>query len=173
MTYVSNGGSEFIILQQTGKDCVVQFTETGYVRRANIDNIRAGKVKDYYQRSVYGVGYLGEFARLSHWKRAKELWKNMIKRCYYEKDELGYFHKGTTVDPHWHCFANFVVDVVNLSNFDLWNQGSGYQLDKDLRVPGCNVYSPETCSFVTEFENKQAGKKDKKYIDGKWVTTIS
>ena len=168
-TFVSNGGDTFVVLDQHGKDCTIMFIETGYVRKANIDNARVGKVKDYYKKSVYGVGYLGEFVKVPHWKRAKELWKNMIKRCYYEKDTAGYMHKGTIVDPHWHCFANFVLDITNLPNFDKWDAKLGYQLDKDLLIPGCNVYSPDTCSFVTEFENKQAGKKDKKLINGVWV----
>ena len=94
----------------------------------------------------------------------------MIRRCYSETDPKGYFKKGTLVDPRWHCFADFLEDISKLDNFDRWLGKEGYQLDKDLRVPGSNVYSPETCSFVTEFENKQAGKLDKRKIDGEWLT---
>lgn len=171
-TFYSNAGLEFTILSQEGKQCVIQFKLTGSVRKANIDNIRAGKVRDLYQKTSYGVGWLGEYERTGYHVQAQQLWRNMIKRCYTD-DPKGYKAKGTVVDPRWHCFADFLKDLPSLPGFTHWLNREGYQLDKDLRVPGSNVYSPVTCSFVTEYENKQAGKSNKKLIDGKWVTTIS
>lgn len=168
----SNMGLEFTILSKEGKQCVVQFAETGSVRKANIDNINAGKVRDLYHKTSYGVGWLGEYARTGYHVQAQQLWRNMIKRCYTD-DPKGYKTKGTTVEPRWHCFANFLSDIAKLPNFDKWKNKEEYQLDKDLRIPGSNVYSFETCMFVTEEENKQAGKKSKKLIDGKWITPIS
>ena len=172
-TLKNNSGDLFVILQQTGKQCIVQFLETGYVRKANIDNIKAGKIKDLYKKTSYGVGFLGEYKRTGYHAQAQQLWRNMIKRCYYENDPKNYMAYGTTVDPRWHQFASFLEDLPTLDNFEKWLNKEGYQLDKDIKVPGSNVYSKETCSFVTEFENKQAGKKDKVLIDGVWVTTKS
>jgi len=169
-TFYSNSGLEFNLLSQEGKQCVIQFTGTGSVRRANIDNIKAGKVRDLYQKTSYGVGWLGEYERTGYHVQAQQLWRNMIKRCYTD-DPKGYKAKGTTVDPRWYCFADFLKDLPKLPNFNQWVDKRGYQLDKDLRVPEANVYSYETCSFVTEHENKQAGKLNKKLIDGYWVTT--
>jgi hypothetical protein len=159
--YTSNSGNEFVILSSSGEACVIQFTKTGYVRKALLSNIKNGKVRDLYAVSVYGVGYYGEFEKLDYWKQAKQLWQNMLKRCYCEKDTKGYFGR-VTVDPRWHCFANFLEDISKLNNFHKWLQGqvSGcdkYNLDKDFIVKGCNVYSRETCSFVTESENKADG----------------
>lgn len=168
----SNAGLEFNILKKDGKQCIIQFVETGSVRKANIDNIRAGKVRDLYQKTSYGVGWLGEYKRTGYHVQAQQLWRNMIRRCYTD-DPKGYKAKGTTVDPRWHCFATFLDDIPKLLNFNKWLNKEGYQLDKDLLVPDSNVYSFETCSFVTEFENKQAGKANKKLIDGNWVTTNS
>ena len=150
-TLKNNSGDLFVILQQTGKQCIVQFLETGYVRKANIDNIKAGKIKDLYKKTSYGVGFLGEYKRTGYHVQAQQLWRNMIKRCYYENDPKNYMAYGTTVDPRWHQFASFLEDLPTLDNFEKWLNKEGYQLDKDIKVPGSNVYSKETCSFVTEF----------------------
>lgn len=171
--YKTNSGCKFVILKQEGKQCIIQFLNTGSVRKANIDNVRVGKVRDLYEKTSYGVGYLGEYERNGYHVQAQQLWRNMIKRCYFKGDPKGYHSKGTTVDPSWHCFATFLKDISKLPNFDRWLNKDGYQLDKDILVPGSNVYSKETCSFVSEYENKQAGKLNKRLVDGKWVTTIS
>lgn len=165
-TLVSNSGKEFVVLSREGKSCIIQFTETGYVRKANIDNARTGKVKDLYSPSVYGVGYYGEFKKVSYWKQAKQLWQNMLKRCYCEADTKGYFGR-VTVDIRWHCFSNFLSDLPHLENFDKWISGQGdtsmkYNLDKDTIIDGCKVYSKETCRFITEYENKAAGARNGK-----------
>jgi len=164
--YVSNSGHEFVILSQQGKNCVIQFTKSGSVRKANIDNIRAGKVRDLYAPSVYGVGYFGEFEKVPYWKQAKQLWRNMMKRCYCEADTKGYYGR-CEVDPRWHSFSNFLKDIALLENFEGWLKGvnSGaakYNLDKDTLVEGCKVYSKETCRFITEYENKSAGARNGK-----------
>lgn len=165
-TLFSNSGKEFRVLSQKGKACIIQFVETGYVRTANIDNARVGKVRDLYAISVYGVGYYGEFLKTPFWKQAKQLWQNMLKRCYCEADSKGYYGK-VVVDPRWHCFSNFIEDLPKLNNFDNWLAGQSgnttkYNLDKDTIVEGCSVYSRETCQFITEYENKAAGAKNGK-----------
>jgi len=164
--YTTNAGNELTILKQEGKQCLIQFTNTGYIRTANIDNIRAGKVRDVFEVSVYGIGFYGEFTKTPYWKQAKQLWQNMLKRCYCEKDLKGYYGKAT-VARDWHCFSTFLTDLPKLKNFDLWLHGQRtsslkYNLDKDLVVAGCKTYSKETCQFITEYENKSAGARNGK-----------
>lgn len=171
MKFYSNSGCEFTILKQEGKQCTIQFTKTGSVRLANIDNIKAGKVRDLYEKTSYGIGYLGKYRRTGYHVEAQQLWRNMIKRCYYENDPKGYFEKGTKVDPRWHCFADFLEDIKFLDGFENWRNKENFQLDKDIKVPNCNVYSLDTCSFVPEKVNKQSGKLNKRKINGEWVTT--
>lgn len=170
-TFRSNNGLVFTILKKEGKQCTIQFLGTGSVRQANYDNIVAGKVRDVYQPSSYGVGYLGEYKRLPYTAQAQQLWRNMIKRCYFAGDPKGYVAKGTKVDPRWHNFASFLDDLPKLENFNRWLNKEGYQLDKDLRVPGANVYSFHTCSFVTEAENKAEGGRIGGKISRPRVTT--
>lgn len=158
----NNAGEDFIIMWKQGKTCVVQFKETGSSREALIDNVRAGKVRDKYARSCYGRGYQGEVPNVPYKKQANQLWRNMLKRCYCEKDTRGYYGKGVSVDERWLCFANFVEDLPKLKNFDKWLNGHKegqpkFNLDKDLKVEGNKVYSREMCDFVSEYENKSAG----------------
>lgn len=159
--YTNNSGKKLKVLRKNGKNCIIQFLDTGYTRQCNYQNIKAGKVTDPYAVSVYGVGYNGEFEKVHYWKQAKQLWKNMMKRCYSEKDPRGYFGRAF-VDSRWKCFANFLKDLPELENFDLWLKGQKensekYNLDKDLKIQGNKYYSKEACQFVTEFENKSAG----------------
>lgn len=151
MIFINNAGLELKIISKVGKKCIVQFTDTGSIRNANIDNIKAGKVKDLHSPSRYGVGYDGEFVKVSYWKKARDLWSNMLKRCYYEGDAKGYYGS-VVVDARWHCFANFLEDLPKLEGFNDWLNNKGMQLDKDKS--GTKVYSVLTCIFLTEFENK-------------------
>lgn len=166
--FVSNSGKEFVILSKQGKKCIIQFTETGTTRTALYDNLVKGKVRDYYAKTSYGVGYPGEFKKVSYWKQANQLWRNMLKRCYFQKDPRGYFGEAF-VDARWLCFANFLEDLPKLQNFDAWLKGQNgdaqkYNLDKDRICKGNKVYSRETCQFLTEFENKSDGGKNRQAI---------
>lgn len=160
--YQNNSGHWLTVLQRKGKDCLVQFDNTGYTRKANIDNVKAGKCKDPYEISLYGVGYYGEIDKSKdYWKRARQLWANMLKRCYTD-DPKGYKWKGVTVDDRWHCLANFIDDLPLLDGFDRWyknDPNDKMNLDKDTKVEGNIVYSRELCCFITEKQNKSLGAK--------------
>ncbi len=73
-----------------------------------------------------------------------QTWKNMLERCYCEK-----FHVrrpayiGCTVCKEWKEFGAFKTW------FDA-NHREGFQLDKDILVPGNKVYSPSRCIFVPQ-----------------------
>lgn len=163
--FTSNNSGDFRAVLKYGNKYLIQFLDTGYSCEVFIENAKKGKVRDPYKPSVYSRGYEGVFDKKKHpyWKQAKQLWCNMMKRCYSEKDPKGYFHKGVTVDDRWLCFANFLEDLPKLKNFSLWvnNGTTKYNLDKDLIVRGNKVYSKELCQFITEFENKSEGSKSK------------
>ena len=75
-------------------------------------------------------------------------WKNMLQRCYsakYQKKCPTYL--GCSVSEEW----------LRFSNFRRWMEEQDWeckQLDKDLLLEGNNVYSEETCVFVTQTVNK-------------------
>lgn len=159
----TNKSGKCIVLEKTGKSCIVQFLDTGFTKKALIDNVNAGKIRDPYAKTFFGVAYLGEVdAKPKYYNAALQLWSNMLKRCYSETDKKGYFGKGISVDSRWLCFNNFLIDLPKLENFELWLKGQSsnsekYNLDKDYKVKNNKVYSRETCIFITEFLNKSLG----------------
>lgn len=150
----SNSCGSFVLLKRQGKMSQIKFLSTGFVRWVHHVNLVAGKVRDPYYPTKYGVGYLGEgYKRVPYFKKAQQLWSNMLKRCYSLKDPKGYHHKGVRVDNAWLNFSNFLRDLPTLEGFDAWLRGENMQLDKDRKGNG-TVYSREACMFLTEFENK-------------------
>lgn len=178
--YKNNSGDEFVVLDKEARKSrmwvLIKFLATASTRWVIESNASRGKVRDFYKRTRYGVGYLGELdKKVPYYKQAKQLWANMMKRCYCDKDAKGYYKWGTEVAPRWHCLANFIEDLPHLENFDKWlaqkETGVNYNLDKDFLAPGCNVYSPDTCMFVDEHTNKSEGAKTT--VDGYYRTVGS
>lgn len=165
---MNNSNQEYIILSDftvkrnkgkgTHKMQSVLFSNTGTIINAIKVNVDAGKVKDPYEPSRYGVGYDGFFKKSKpYWKQAKQLWGNMLKRCYCEKDKNGYYGR-VIVCKRWLCFSDFLDDLEKLPNFNEWlNSSTKYNLDKDLIYSGNKVYSQKTCMFVEESVNKADG----------------
>lgn len=72
-------------------------------------------------------------------------WKDMLKRCYYQK----YFetYQDCYVCKEWLLFSNFKDWCISFEveySVDI----SELHLDKDLLVKGNKVYSPKTCTFL-------------------------
>ncbi len=173
-TFKNNKGLTFTILSKEGKYCDIIFDETGSKRRANIDNIKKGKVKDYFSKSVLNVACIGEPDRSKpYYKPCHQLWNNMIARCYSDDDRRkGYKWKGVEVCDRWLVFANFLEDIELIPDFDKWLVGDPkMNLDKDLIKPNSKVYSPSTCTFVEESLNKSLGARTK--LDGYKRTLLS
>lgn len=171
----NNAGQEFKILnifrkrRQDSKSsyemATVQFLETGTTKEVYTSNLYYGKVRDEYAPSYYDIGYLGFRDKdCGYYKQGNQLWRNMLKRCYCEKDPRGYFGYAF-VCKRWLCLANFLEDLPKLKNFDKWLEGgvcssTRYNLDKDVLGDGV-WYSPHNCQFITEFENKSLGGKSR------------
>jgi len=132
----------------------VKFHDTGYVRRVDYATVQTDAIKDPYCQSVYGVGYYGEFAEDEHTSMLKNVWREMLRRCYNSKSDSykSYGAKGIHVTPAWLCFATFNKDARTLTN---WNcrleYGAEYELDKDVRY-AANYYSKETCMWSSKLE---------------------
>ena len=158
----ANAGWDGKIIARKGKKVRV-LTPTGYSCIAEYSNVVAGKITDPYVKSVLGVGYMGiPDKSLPYYSQARQLWSNMLKRCYSKNDPKGYY--GTCfVDERWHCFENFLVDISKLQGFEGWlnakDTGINYNLDKDFIVRGNDTYSRHMCCFLPESFNKSLGKK--------------
>lgn len=163
--FTTNFGDKFVAYKRNGSKVKIIFPDNKYSTIVNINNARQGKVSNPYAVNTYGVGKLGVFDRkILYWEQARQLWRNMIKRCYCELDERGYYQKAF-VDERWHTFENFLVDISKLDGFKGWLDGytSGlkWNLDKDFIFPGNDTYSRHLCCFLPESFNKSLGKKGK------------
>lgn len=163
--FVNNDGHKFKAISKKGSLINIVFYNTGHTATVYLQNARKGKTKDPYEPSVYGVGYTGEFCKKSNpdWKQARQLWKNMMKRCYSTKDPRGYYGHAFVSAP-WYEFAKFLEDIKELDGYHNWlsgqkSDGVKYNLDKDSILEGNNIYAKSLCRFLTESENKSMGAR--------------
>ncbi|ALY07127.1 hypothetical protein VmeM32_00140 [Vibrio phage vB_VmeM-32] len=103
---------------------------------------------------VRGVGIYekGRYSVTENGKTTKvyNAWAHMLQRCYdpkYHEKNTSYI--GCSVCDEWHYFQTFAEWYYDNYPTD----GESYQLDKDLKVIGNKVYSPETCLFVSSVVN--------------------
>lgn len=147
-TCTNNYGSKMKIINYRNKDDIsVLFEEQNYIK--NNVKYRAfilGNVKSPYDKSVYGVGFIGE-GKYSHKEHPKiyNTWSNMIQRCYssdFHKKQSSYLE--CEVCKKWHnfqLFAEWYEDNIYDFNGEL-------ELDKDVLNKNNKIYSPDTCVFV-------------------------
>jgi len=146
--YETNNFGDLEIVSYNGCfDVLVRFVNTGTECVTSSDQIRLGKVKDRFAPIICGVGYIGE--KVPHTETIYSRWVNMIKRCYDSKvQEKHPTYIGCTVCDEWLCFSNYHKWFVS-------NYIDGFEVDKDKKVAGNKVYSPDTCLFISKTENSQ------------------
>lgn len=164
------GKFQVIKITDIKEDITVRFFETGYVTTVTRSKVLSRKIKDHFKITVKGVGYLGGTKHkvtidAVHTKKYYA-WKGMLERCYCDKFlQKNPKYIGCSVCDEW----------LNYQKFGDWydsNYIQGYSLDKDLRVKGNRVYSPETCAFIPQGLNAAiSSQKSYKFIspDGKLV----
>lgn len=161
---LNNFGSEIIIVEyRKYSDIDVYFPQYDWVAKGvQYGNFKNGKIKCPYERSIYGVGYLGEGKYNPYEnRRATKVyatWKDMLKRCYDEKYQEKYStYKNCSVTKEWHNFQNFAEWYYN-NYYEI--EGETMCLDKDILYKHNKVYSPKTCVFVPQAINKLFVKRD-------------
>lgn len=146
-----------IIAARNKADIDVLFLdESGYIWKHNMyRNFIRGEIKNPYDKSICGVGFLGD-GQYKCWRNGKHtneyvVWKNMIVRCYYEKEKSLHptYFDFCTVCPEWHNFQKF-AEWYNQNKYKVEGR---LHIDKDILNPNCNVYSPTTCLLVPQRVN--------------------
>jgi len=151
---VSNGDIE-VIDRISDRKVLVRFVNTGFELETYMDNVRTGKIKDKMKPRIFGVGFegSGKHKPTKNKKISKEysVWMGMMRRCYdrefQKKKQPSYI--GCTVCEEWHNFQNFAEWYKK--NYP--NDGEKYELDKDIKVDGNKIYSPDTCIFAKPIDN--------------------
>ena len=81
----------------------------------------------------------------------------MISRCYNPQDISYEFYgaKGVKVCDRWLEFCNFFDDVKDIPGYDreLFNARL-LRLDKDMRSGETKIYSPETVTLISDYQNQ-------------------
>lgn len=126
-------------------DILVKF-DNGYVVHTNWAAFEKGKVANPYDKTFYGVGYLGE-GKYQTFKNEStmpqfQVWSGMISRCYGKSPER---YKDVTVCDEWHNFQTF-AKWYDENYYEI--EGQKMELDKDIIIKGSRIYSPETCVFA-------------------------
>lgn len=142
---------------------IVQFQDSfKYEKEIHYNNYKRGTVKNPYDKSIYGVGYLGIGKYEAHNEngintKVYDTWTNMIEICYSDNtrhNHLAYFD--CTVCEEWHNFQTFAEWYAK----NYYEIGDGrMHLDKDILVKDNKVYSPSTCIFVPQRINMIFMKK--------------
>lgn len=156
-------GTLMRIIKVLPKDkIIVQFQdEFACTKEIHWNNFKSGNVKNPYDRTNGGVGYIGEGKYKSKYNdrntRAHNTWNDMLSRCYKEQSRFKYSaYKECTVCEEWHNFQNFS----NWYEKNYYDYSEGrLHLDKDIIKKNNTVYSPEFCLLVPQRINMIFMKK--------------
>lgn len=145
-------GTLMKIIRYGGWDDIdVQFQDEFYYVKEHqtYSNFKSGVIKNPYDRTVFGVGYVGvgDYKTKENGKFTiyYQQWKNMLLRCYV-KAERHHAYEDVVVCEKW---LNFQV-------FAKWYDEHYYkieeslQIDKDVKYPGNAIYSPQTCILIPQ-----------------------
>ena len=148
-----------IIEYRNAKDITIEFQDEYKVRkRATYQQFLKGKIKNPYDKEIYGIGYLGgETVNHKTYPIIYQYWQKMLARCY----DAYYLNKHPSyincyVCEEWHSFQNFINWFEN-NHYEIFEQKMA--LDKDILIKGNKIYSPKTCCFVPQRINNLFLKK--------------
>lgn len=153
---INKFGSKMVIEKYNRSvDIWVKFLEHGNLVHTSWYHFVRGDVKNPYDKSIYGVGFIGDgkFKTKDNGKSTLHYhkWFDMLKRCYDERfHEKQPTYKDCEVYREWHNFQNFAK----------WHTENYYTiedevmcLDKDILNKGNKIYSPETCIYAPKSIN--------------------
>ncbi|WP_394137451.1 AP2/ERF family transcription factor [Cytobacillus oceanisediminis] len=156
------GSSMIVDEYNNSQDIWVRFPQ-GNMVNCTWHTFVTGNVKNVYDKSLFGVGFIGEgkYKPTVNGKSTEQykVWAAMLQRCYsLRQQEKQPTYKGCTVAEEWHNFQNFATWYdENYYEID----GHRTHLDKDILQKGNKIYSPDTCVLVPQFINGLFIKRDK------------
>jgi thymidylate synthase len=150
----------------------IQFIKTGYITELRKDQIGKSKSFDPYERTIYGIGYLGNYKSVCNFtdkqiEILKDKWENMFRKCYSDRYEHKDLYENIFVHQDWHSFEQFLRDVRYLPQYHLAKEDDFKDWDLDKDYYGSNCYSKNTCVFLQSNENKLYSKSSPFKYKGK------
>jgi hypothetical protein len=150
-----------VIEYKNYNNILVQF-EQGEIIRAEWSQFKKGTLRSPYEKTIFGIGYLGEGKYKSKVKEEHspqyKTWYQMFVRCYDKKYQEKYpTYIGCIVAEEWHNYQTFATWYdENIYHIE----GERLELDKDILMKGNKIYSPETCVFVPRSINSLFTKRN-------------
>lgn len=150
-------GTPMKIVAYRGNDDIdVMFQDKHYYIKEHqtYSNFKSGAIKNPYDKTVFGIGYLGVGRHKMQYQDTKTntrtymSWKNMLDRCYGEQNKK--------LHPAYFEISTVCSEWLNFQIFADWYEEREYKvegrlhLDKDIKYPGNTVYSPQTCILVPQ-----------------------
>lgn len=165
--FETNSGTKCIVIDtyptgthyEKSRSALIQFIDSKSTLTLQSGDVRNGNFRDRFERSVYGVGYLGNDYSIKYLSNEqnrllKDIWYNILSRCYDTSSRryTDYGGRGVFVDERWHCLEYFMKDIQKVQQWFLKLQNfKNYQLDKDYYLSNC--YSVDTCVWLHNQEN--------------------
>lgn len=179
-TRINVHGSAMTIDKYNGaNDIWVRFVDSNYLVHTNYNCFINGGVKNPFDKSVYGVGYIGVGQYKVSDQNGKQTpqystWRRILERAYSAKyHETKPTYKDVKVCKEWHNFQMFASWYDN-NYYTIY--GQDMDLDKDILIKGNKIYSPETCVFVPQrintLFNKRAAARGDLPIGVSWVESM-
>jgi hypothetical protein len=145
-----NGKLE-VVNYKSALEVTVRFLNTGYETTVEASQIRTGEVRDWVLPKAFGIGVMEDvdISLRDAYPKHKQLWQNMLSRCYNNNTTYVGKYESCSVSDHFLHFKNFRLwcdDQVGFNEKD--NKGKAFALDKDVLIKGNLLYSENTCCFV-------------------------
>lgn len=158
---LNNQGSLMKIVEYVdNRNIVVEFRDKYKARvKTSYGNFRLGSVRNPYHPSIYGIGITGckyPTKTKANDRPTKEysIWRSILERSFVKKiKEKQPTYEDVTCCDEWLNFENFYEWLHSQPNFDKWNNGKRWAVDKDILIKGNKLYSPETCRLVPQNVN--------------------
>lgn len=157
--YNNQGTRMKIIAERNRMDIDVEFLdEHHYIKRnSTMSNWKNGCIKNPYDKSIFGIGYIGDGKYMTQVDGKKQLvyqvWVSMIERCCVEeKRDKHKAYEKSELCLEWHNYQNFAEWFEN-NSYDIGNER--LHLDKDIMYKGNTIYSPYHCILVPQIINEQ------------------
>lgn len=169
---ISTNTGFFEIIKIEGQSITVRFDD-GYDVVATKGNVVKGSVRSPYAKTKFGIGFRGEGPHTMHNKLTYRKWSGMMTRCYDQQYSLDHpTYEGASCHEDWHNYQNFCEWAIEQVGFGV----KGFDLDKDLLIPGNKQYGPDTCVFLPQELNKilgntspERGISTRPDLNGKWL----
>lgn len=151
--FKNSQGHAFEIVEFTNASNVrIRFVNTGTERTTSTYVVLSGKILDYMEPSVHGMGYLGTEDYASIHEGTKQLWRAVLRRAADES-------YSSTVCERWLSMKNFADDISFIPGYSRWmdykdgKSDECIHLDKDFLFPGNTEYAPGKVAFISETDN--------------------